>query len=53
MLRFLAIALLAGFATPAQASDTRSESVVAQERQQQQTPVMKRDCESKREEGVS
>jgi hypothetical protein len=54
MLRILSLAVLTAFAVPSHATDvSHDHTMVAQQQQQapQQTP--KRDCERKRDEGVS
>ncbi|UVF19705.1 hypothetical protein HPT29_000650 [Microvirga terrae] len=53
MLRILSLTVLTAFATPSPAADiSRDETTIAQQQQApQQTP--KRDCERKRDEGVS
>ncbi|WP_262029645.1 hypothetical protein [Microvirga sp. Mcv34] len=53
MLRILSLAVLTAFAFPSHATDaSRDDMIVAQQQQApQQTP--KRDCERKRDEGVS
>jgi hypothetical protein len=53
MLRILSLAVLTAFAVPSHAADTPSNNTVIAQQQQapQQTP--KRDCERKRDEGVS
>jgi hypothetical protein len=53
MLRILSLAVLTAFAVPSHATDTsRDDTTIAQQQQApQQTP--KRDCERKRDEGVS
>jgi hypothetical protein len=50
MIRLLVLAALMGLAAPASSTERPDETVVAQERPQQQAP--RRDCE-KRQEGVS
>jgi hypothetical protein len=53
MLRIISLAVLTAFAVPSHANDiSRDDTVLAQQQQApQQTP--KRDCERKRDEGVS
>ncbi|MBA1155293.1 hypothetical protein [Microvirga mediterraneensis] len=53
MLRILSLAVLTAFAVPSHATDVSHDNrIVAQQQQApQQTP--KRDCERKRDEGVS
>ena len=53
MLRILSLAVLTAFAIPSHAGDiARNETIIAQQQQApQQSP--KRDCERKRDEGVS
>ncbi len=53
MLRILSLAVLTAFAIPSHAADiARNDTIVAQQQQApQQSP--KRDCERKRDEGVS
>ncbi|HEV2565278.1 MAG TPA: hypothetical protein VGU19_09355 [Microvirga sp.] len=53
MLRILSLAVLIAFAVPSHAADIPpNDTVIAQQQQApQQTP--KRDCERKRDEGVS
>jgi hypothetical protein len=54
MLRIFSLVVLTAFAVPSHATEiSRDDPVIAQQQQQapQQTP--KRDCERKRDEGVS
>jgi hypothetical protein len=53
MLRILSLAVLTAFAVPSDAAEPpRDDTIIAQQQQApQQTP--KRDCERKRDEGVS
>ena len=53
MLRILSLAVLTAFAVPSNAAEIpRDDAIIAQQQQApQQTP--KRDCERKRDEGVS
>ncbi|WP_162820206.1 hypothetical protein [Microvirga calopogonii] len=53
MLRILSLAVLTAFAVPSHATDASPDKTIVAQQQQppQQTP--KRDCERKRDEGVS
>ena len=53
MLRFLSLAVLTAFAVPSHATETtRGDTIIAQQQQAPQQ-IPKRDCERKRDEGVS
>jgi hypothetical protein len=53
MLRILALAVLTAFAVPSHATDVSRDNTIIAQQQQPPPQTPKRDCERKRDEGVS
>jgi len=53
MLRILSLAVLTAFAVPSHAADTAPDETIVAQQQQPPPQTPKRDCERKRDEGVS